>query len=244
MTAPIDQLRLQAGAWSIELDETRLSLLEKYARILAEYELSNVIGTRDPGQIVVDHLLDALSCLLVESFSKASTLIDVGAGGGLPGIPLAIVKPELRATLLEATEKKVAFLDYARAALDLENLSLLNVRAEEAGGRPEYRGTFDVATARALAALPVVVEYCAPLLGVGGIVLAMKGRLSEEELAGGRTAARKLGLELREMRKVEYLAELPQKERRLVVFEKVEKTPGRFPRRMGLAKKQPLDTRE
>lgn len=244
MTTPIERLCMQAEAWSIELDERRLSLLGEYARLLAEYELANVIGTRDRGQIVVEHLLDALSCLLIEDFFATSTLVDVGAGGGLPGIPLAIVRPGLDVTLLEATEKKVAFLDYARAALGLENLSLLNTRAEEAGRRPEHRGGFDVATARALAALPVVVEYCAPLLRVGGVVLAMKGRLSEEELAGGRIAARKLGLELRGMRKVEYLAELPQKERRLVVFDKVNTTSNKFPRRTGLAKKQPLDTKE
>lgn len=240
MTASINQLRFQAAAWNIKLDETQLSLLGEYARILAGYELANVIGTRDRGQIIVEHLLDALSCLLIEDFSETSTLVDVGTGGGLPGVPIAIVQPGLEVTLVEATEKKVAFLDYVRTSLNLGNLTLLNARAEEAGDQLGYRGMFDVATARALAALPVVLEYCAPLLRVGGTMLAMKGRLSEEELAGGRIAARELGLELCEVRKVEYLAELPQKERRLVVFKKVRTTPRRFPRRIGLAKKKPL----
>ena len=158
----------------------------------------------------------------------------------MPGIPLAISRPDLRVTLLEATKRKVRFLDYTRKTLGLRNLDLLQGRVEDEGKKAAYRETFDLAVARALAELPVVVEYCAPLVRVGGEILALKGRLTEEELSRGVAASRELGLEIREVREVKYRAELPQKERRLVVFEKTLATPNKFPRRAGLAKKRPL----
>lgn len=240
MRAVTEQLRLQVEAWGIELDESLIPLLDQYAQLLAGYELANVIGTTDRDQIVIEHLLDSLSCLLFEGFDRGNSLIDVGAGGGLPGVPLGIARPGLRVTLLEATEKKVKFLRHIREELDLQNMQLLNARAEEVGGRLEYREVFEIATARALAALPVVAEYCAPLVKVGGAILAMKGRLAEEELAQGVAAGSQLGLELRGVLEVKYSAELMQKERQLVVFEKVAATPKEFPRRIGLARKRPL----
>ena len=240
MTATAEQLRLQVEAWNLELDELQLPLLDRYAQLLAGYELANVIGTTDRDQIVIEHLLDSLSCLLFDGFDKGNSLIDVGAGGGLPGVPLGIARPGLSVTLLEATEKKVKFLRHVREELDLQNLWLLNARAEEVGRGSEYREVFEIATARALAALPVVAEYCAPFIKVGGTILAMKGRLAEEELAQGVAAGAELGLKLRGVLEVKYCAELTQKERRLVVFEKVAATPKKFPRRIGLARKRPL----
>lgn len=240
MNPALEQLRSQSAVWGIRLSDSRLALLERYARLLGSYELANVIGTRDPEKIVTEHLLDSLSCFLTKCVHEANSMIDVGTGGGLPGVPLAIVRPELRVALLEATEKKVSFLKLVQEELGLRNLELLNTRVEEVGRKPEYRETFELATGRALAALPVVAEYCAPLVRVGGTILSMKGRLSEEESSQGIAAAKQLGLELREVRGVEYQEWLPQKERRLVVFEKVAVTPHRFPRRVGLAKKRPL----
>ncbi len=242
MSTAIEQLRLQAEGWGIRLDHAQCSLLSAYADLLAGYELANVIGTRHREKIVLEHLIDSLSCLTGVNLRSGDSLVDVGTGGGLPGIPLAITHPELSVTLLEATEKKVRFLEYARAELGLRNLKVLHARAEDAGRKPRYRESFDLATARALAALPVIVEYCAPLVRPGGKILAMKGRLSEEELSKGIAASHELGVELGEVREVKYRAQLPQKERRLVVFDKVGTIPDRFPRRVGLAKKHPLGT--
>ncbi len=240
MRAAVKQLCSQVAAWGIELDEVRLPLLDQYANLLAGYELANIIGTKDRDQIVTDHLLDSLSCLLFEGLNRASMLIDVGTGGGLPGVPLGIARPKANVTLLEATQKKVDFLSYVRDELNLQNLRLRNARVEDVGKGVEYREAFEIATARALAALPVVAEYCAPLVKVGGAILAMKGRLGEEELEQGVAAGSELGLELRAVLEVEYSARLTQKERRIVVFEKVAATPKKFPRRVGLAKKRPL----
>ncbi len=243
MMAAVEQLRLQASEWGIELEHLRWPLLSAYADLLAGYDLANVIGTRDREKILREHVLDSLSCLTVEDIEWGGSLIDIGTGGGLPGIPLGIARPELCVTLLEATEKKVRFLEFVRAELTLNNLQVLHARAEEVGKDWAYRGTFDLATTRAVAALPVVLEYCAPLVRTGGKILAMKGRLTGEELSTGAVASRELGIELREVREVNYRAQLPQKERRLVVFDKVGVTPGRFPRKAGLAKKRPLGIR-
>src|SRR5215210_3391237 len=232
----LEQLRVQCKNWGIDLDGSQLRLLGAYADLLAGYELANVIGTRDRDQIVLEHLVDSLSCLAATGIQWDSCLIDVGAGGGLPGIPLSIARPDLRVTLLEVTEKKVRFLEYVKAKLKPGNLAVLHARAEDAGRESRYREAFDMATARALAALPVVLEYCTPLVRTGGKVLAMKGRLQEEELPQGIVAARELGAELSETPAVNYRSQLPQKERRLVVFDKVSATPARFPRRVGLAK--------
>ena len=231
---------MQGKDWDISLDGSQLRLLGAYADLLVEYELANVIGTRDWDRIVLEHIVDSLSCLTAAEVKWDGCLIDVGAGGGLPGIPLSVARPDLRVTSLEATEKKVRFLEYAKAELKLGNLEVLHARAEDAGREPRYREAFDLATARALAALPVVLEYCAPLVHTGGNVVAMKSRLQEEEISQGVAAARELGAELGETPLVDHHPQLPQKERRLVVFGKVRSTPVRFPRRVGLAKKRPL----
>lgn len=240
MEGSLEQVRLQSMEWGLELDELRLSLLGRYADILSGYELANVIGTRDRDDILLDHLVDSLSCFISEDLSQARSIVDVGTGAGLPGVPLAIVCPQLHVTLLEATEKKVRFLDYVRERLGLRNVEVLHARVEDVGSEPAYRETFDIATARALAALSVVVEYCAPLVRVGGGILAMKGRLAEEELEQGIAASSELGVELQEVKQVTQLAQLSQKARRLIVLSKVRKTPDRFPRRVGQAKKRPL----
>jgi len=241
MAEAIEQLRCQSKDWGIELGVPQIRLLATYADLLTRYELANVIGTRDWNQIVLEHLIDSLSCLKVVDTQRNYCLIDVGTGGGLPGIPLSVARPDLRVVLLETTEKKVRFLEYVKAELKLENLRVLHARAEEAAARDSrFREAFDLATARALAALPVVLEYCAPFVRIGGKVLAMKGRLQEEELSQGVAAAHKLGAELSETLEVAYRSQLPQKERRLLVFDKTSVTPARFPRRIGLAKKRPL----
>ncbi|MBV9454210.1 MAG: 16S rRNA (guanine(527)-N(7))-methyltransferase RsmG [Rubrobacter sp.] len=222
------------------MSNAQLSMMGNYAYVLASYELASVIGPKERAKIILEHLSDALSCYVVQDLHWVSSVIDVGAGGGLPGIPLGIVRSDLHVTLLEAIEKKVRFLNYAQAALGLPNVGVLHARAEEAAKQPAYREAFQFASARALAALPVVVEYCAPFVCVGGTILAMKGRLAKRELYTGVAASRELGVEFREVREVKYQAHLPQKERNLVVLDKVAATPSRFPRRVGVAKKRPL----
>lgn len=233
-------LLAQLHGWYGAPTDEQIARLSRYAELLAGYAAANVIGTREVPKILLDHVLDSLSCLHLQDLTSAERLIDVGSGGGLPGIPLAIVQPRLNVTLLEATEKKARFLEHAREELGLGNVRVLNRRAEEAGRQTEYRDRYDVVTSRALAALPVVVEYCAPFVRPGGRILAMKGRLENDELDAGERAAIKLAAEFHGVTEVPIHPELEQKQRRIVVFRKTRPTPTGYPRRVGLAKKRPL----
>ena len=236
-------MEVQAAAWGLRLGDERRGHLEEYAGLLARYDRANVIGTRDMDRILVDHVLDSLSCFLHEPLFRAGRLADVGSGGGLPGIPIEIVRPDLSATLVESTGKKAGFLRHAASELSLRGVEVANARVEDLGRAPAHRGAYDVVTCRAVARLSVVAEYCVPLLSTGGFVIAMKGRLDSEELAEGRGALEALGAEVGEIARVPMLPEVGEKERNLVILEKTRETPARYPRRAGIAAKRPLGIR-
>src|SRR5215216_7075451 len=222
----LELLARQASVWGLSLDTRRLARLEVFARLLSDYEEANVIGTRTLRGILLDHILDSLSCFLFEPLGAARRLVDVGSGGGLPGIPIKIAAPELEAMLVESTAKKVYFLRRAVETLSIEGTTITNARVEEIARTEAYRGAYDVAPARAVARLSVLAEYCVPLLKVGGYVISMKGRLPDEELSEGERAAETLGARVSEVIRVPHLPEVGEKERRLVVFQKVRETPG------------------
>jgi 16S rRNA (guanine527-N7)-methyltransferase len=236
----LELLRLQAASWGLLLDPDRLARLEWFACFLRDYEEANVIGTRELRGIVLDHVLDALSCFLFEPLSTARSLVDVGSGGGLPGVPIKIVEPQLRTSLVEATTKKARFLRHAAEMLSLDGVEIVNARVEEIARTDEHRGIYDAATVRAVARLSVVAEYCVPLLRVGGYVISMKGRLEEEEIYEGERAADKLGARISHLIRVSRMPELGEKERCLVILEKVEETSGKYPRDVGVPAKKPL----
>jgi 16S rRNA (guanine527-N7)-methyltransferase len=233
-------LRLQAAAWGLSLSPGCLARLEGYARLLRDYNEANVIGTRELRGIILDHVLDSLSCFLFRPLGMARSLVDVGSGGGLPGLPIKIVEPEVRATLVEATAKKARFLRRAVENLSLEGVEVTNARVEEIARTDAHRGVYDVATVRAVARLSVVAEYCVPLLRAGGHMISMKGRPEDEEIAEGERAAEELGARFSQLIKVPRLPELPKKERCLVVLKKLEETPGEYPRNVGVPAKRPL----
>jgi 16S rRNA (guanine527-N7)-methyltransferase len=238
-----DLVKLQADAWGLALGGAGLDRLIEYAGLLADYGRSNVIGARDMERIVLDHVLDSLSCFLLEPLSGAGRLADVGSGGGLPGIPIKIVKPDLHTTLIESTGKKSRFLGHAAEVMSLDGLEVVNARVEDLGQSPAYRGTYDVATARAVAHLAVIAEYCAPLLAVGGRAISMKARLDEAELREGKKAAELVGAKVSERIPVPFIPELGDRERQLVIIEKVRATPARYPRKPGMPTKRPLGAR-
>jgi 16S rRNA (guanine527-N7)-methyltransferase len=234
--------RSQALAWGVSLSDAQTEKLFDYARLLSTYSEANVVGEKEKSSLILNHVLDSLSCLLVRETVGAGSLVDVGSGGGLPGIPLAIAQPETRVTLLEATGKKTKFLRLAVEGLALENAGVLHGRAEDVGNGGR-RGQYDVATSRAVASLAVLAEYCLPLLRVGGVAVAMKAEPAVEELKAGRAAARELGGVLREVEPVPVLPEVSDRRRSLVVLEKTERTPAKYPRRPGLPRKHPLGER-
>ena len=190
---------------------------------------------RDPTRAVDDHLADSLVALELEQVANASRVADLGSGAGLPGLPLAIARPEAAFTLLESSARKCAFLERAVEACGLSNVEVVHVRAES---WRDGIGTHDLVTARALAQLDVVAEYAAPLLAVGGTLVAWRGRRDPESDAAGARAAELLGMSAPEVRPVR---PYPSAEHRhLYLISKVMDTPARFPRRPGIAAKRPL----
>ena len=136
----------QVAAWGLHLDRSQRERLLEYARLLALYDRANVIGTRDLDGILLAHVLDSLSCFLYGPLFDARSLADVGSGGGLPGIPLKIMKPDLATTLVESTRKKAGFLREAVESLSLESAEVADARVEELGREQAYRSAFDIVT--------------------------------------------------------------------------------------------------
>ena len=179
------------------------------------------------------HIADSLAGLEVDAVHEAARIVDLGSGAGLPGLVLAIERPEAEVVLVESVGKKCGWLERTIEELGLENVRVACARAEELEEAP-----FDVVTARALAALPVLCEYAAPLLGEGGALVAWKGAVDAREEADGLQAAEVLGLVREEVRAVEPYA--GSERRTLHVFRKVGPTPAGYPRRPGMAAKRPL----
>jgi 16S rRNA (guanine527-N7)-methyltransferase len=236
---PSELLEAQTAAWGVRLDEEQIDRLLRYARLLASYGRANVIGTRDLDRIILDHVLDSLSCFLHEPLLKAGRIADVGSGGGLPGIPISIVRRDLPTTLIESTGKKARFLRYAAEELMLGNVDVANARVEDIGRAHEHRGSYGVVTTRAVARMSVIAEYSVPLLEVCGQAIGMKGRLEREEFEEGCKALEELGAKVAGVLPVEMLPEVAGKERNLVIIQKVGETPARYPRRSGSVVKRP-----
>jgi 16S rRNA (guanine527-N7)-methyltransferase len=190
---------------------------------------------RDPEQATDRHVADSLVALELTAVRHSRRIADLGAGAGWPGLALAAALPEARVALVESAVRHCRYLERAMAAGGLANVEVVHARAED---WPAGRGAHDLVTARALAALPVLCEYAAPLLALGGALVAWKGAVEPAEAAAGAAAAEALGLEPVEVRPVEpYTA---AERRTLHVFRKVAPTPERFPRRAGMAVKRPL----
>jgi 16S rRNA (guanine527-N7)-methyltransferase len=193
----------------------------------------------EPERAVDIHVADSLSGLEVPELREASWIADIGAGAGFPGLVLAVALPRARVDMIESISRKCAVIDRLThaAGLDNEVVRALPMRTEERaawGGREAY----DVATARAVAALPVLVEYASPLLAVGGVFVDWKGARDADEEARGAEAAAHVGLQLDRVVEVEPFPEV--RVRNLVVYRKVSSCPERFPRRPGMAAKRPL----
>lgn len=220
------------------VSEEQVQLFLRYRQELIEWNgRFNLTAITDPAEILFKHFLDSAS-ILEAYVEPQARVLDIGAGAGFPGLPLKIVRPHWRVVLLEATGKKVTFLRHMIEALGLRDIEAVQGRAEELALRREYRAAFDLVTARAVASLPMLLEYAAPFCRVGGqIILPKKGDVAEE-LAQGKLAARQLGAVLRADRTVK----LPGLEdgRRLFVWEQVKKCPEQFPRSGSAMAKKPL----
>lgn len=206
--------------------------------LLAWNERINLTAIRDIEGIRTKHFLDSLTPLLELRDPEPRSLIDIGTGAGFPGIPLKILLPNLKLTLVESVGKKAAFCQHVVDTLSLENVEVLTARAEDLGHDPAHREKYDWALARAVAVLPVLMEYLLPLVRVGGAALAQKGENAHAEVQASANALKHLGGVLRRLTPVS----LPgvADERFLVVIDKKGTTPPLYPRRAGLPTKKPL----
>ncbi len=231
----IDRIRFvqTLKKYDIELSEKQLEQLDKYAEILVDYnEKVNLTAITDPQGIEEKHFLDSL--LFAKNPLVKGKVADVGTGAGFPGIVTKIYKPEIDLTLIEPTGKRCTFLQYALDTLGLEG-SVVKERAEEAA-RKQWREQFDVVTARAVADMRVLSEYCIPLAKVGGYFIAMKGD-GEKELTPAMKAIEKLGGKYENMETFS----LPDESKRcLIISKKAKETPKVYPRNGGKIAKAPL----
>lgn len=243
-------MSLQDGArrMGIELSDEQVRAFELYRSTLLEWnQRFNLTAITDPAEIDAKHFLDSLSCLAAlptidggtvdQWLGRSITAVDVGAGAGFPGLPMRIVWPGLRLTLLEATGKKCRFMEHVVAELGLENVAVVNARAEDFG-QGSGRGQFDLGLVRAVSRISTLLEYTLPLLRIGGWLVAQKGRDPEQELVAAQAALNTLGGSLHDVLAVDVPG--MEAERNLVVVVKASPTPGAYPRRAGIPQRQPL----
>ena len=240
------RLREQAAAMGVSVTPDTAEKFYLYAaRLVETNQRVNLTAITDPEGILVKHFLDSLTLapLLAERSAAALSLIDVGTGAGFPGVPLALVCPGLKLTLLDALQKRLTFLEGLCRELAVP-AALIHARAEEAGRRPALREQFDVATARAVAGLPVLCEYLLPLVKPGGRMVAMKGPDGASELVAAAGALSVLSGRPEPVRRLSLPpAPLPGEERvdrLLLIVDKTAPTPTAYPRPPAKIAKKPL----
>ncbi len=225
--------------FNISLTNAQLDAFRIYEReLLAWNKRVNLTAIREPSQVRIKHFLDSLTCLCVMRDAASARVIDVGTGAGFPGLPLKIVNPGIKLTLVESVGKKVEFCRHIAHALSLEGVEVIQERAETIGQMPEHRQKYDWVLARAVAVMPVLVEYLLPLARIGGAALAMKGENAPAEAHEAEHATQLLGGHLRKLAPV--ILPSVVEERYLVVVDKIAATPDSYPRRVGLPAKRPL----
>jgi len=228
---------LSAGlpALGLALPEETLQKLCAFARAMVKQnEVMNLTGITEETAVAKLHLLDSLTVAACVEL-QGKTLIDVGCGAGFPGVPLAIACPDTKVTLLDSLQKRLNFLEAVSSAAGCET-KRIHARAEDAGREPALRESYDIACARAVAAMPNLCEYCLPFVKKGGVFIAMKGPGLEEELAAAERALRILGGKLES---VHSFTLADGSERNIAVIRKTKPTPPNYPRPAAKMKKQP-----
>lgn len=223
--------------FSIGLTETHVEKFLIYKDILKEWnEKMNLTAIEEDRDIIMKHFVDSLS-ILPHIKNRDGSLIDVGTGAGFPGIPLKILCPGMKVTLLDSLDKRIKFLNEVIKRINLEDIHTVHGRAEDFGNNKEFREAFDISVARAVANLPVLLEYCLPFVKPGGIFIAMKGS-STEEVESSKKALEVLGGEIETVQEMV----LPGSDikRNIIIIKKLRQTPTKFPRKAGKPSKDPI----
>lgn len=240
-TAAMPLLQQWAARFGAPLAEHRLDAFRIYRDELLAWNSSraNLTAITDPDEVESRLFLESLWCAAALPSTDGARLIDIGSGGGFPGLPLAIAFPGLDVTLVEATSKKTQFLEHVIARLELSNAHAIHGRAEDLAHDPEHREVYDAAMARALAPLPALVELCLPFVKVGGLLIAPKGADAEHEIDAASNALSTLGGEVEGIILPDSDSPISA-DHRLVVIRKAAPTPETYPRRAGMPTRRPL----
>lgn len=234
----MELLKSGLDVMGIELDDLKLGQFERYLYLLLEYNKRvNLTAIKEPREIIVQHFLDSVSILAMDIFQPGMKILDVGSGAGFPGIPIKIALPYLNMMLLDASKKRVTFLNHVIETLKLDEIVAVHGRAEELG-HTQYREAFDVVVSRAVAPLRVLCEYCIPFVRPGGLFLSYKGPGAMEELKASEHAIDILGGHFVGVKNVN--VPFSEKTHNIVMIRKEKITPVKYPRSPGKPQKSPL----
>jgi 16S rRNA (guanine527-N7)-methyltransferase len=234
-----DFLRENLKKIGCEPNDLQCEQLNNFHKILCEWnEFMNLTGITEYNEVVIKHFVDSLAVNCVYSFKKTDRVVDIGTGAGFPGIPLKIMYPDTRFTLLDSLNKRIKFLDEVIRINLLDGIETLHGRAEDYARDKNYREAFDVCVSRAVANLSTLSEYCLPYVKVGGVFISYKAGQLDEELKASERAIKLLGGEIKEVHKLT----LPDTDidRTFVVIKKTVATSRKYPRKAGLPSKEPL----
>lgn len=234
----VEWLTKQLSTQGIELSEEQQRQFQTYYQMLVEWnEKINLTSITEEHEVYLKHFYDSIAPSFYTDLTKELTICDIGAGAGFPSIPLKIIFPNLKVTIVDSLNKRINFLNQLAEALDLENVNFVHDRAETFG-KGVYRESYDIVTARAVARLSVLSELCLPLVKKGGQFIALKSSKGEEELEEARFGLGILGGKVRET--ISY--ELPEEagERQMMIIDKRSQTPKKYPRKPGTPNKSPL----
>lgn len=231
-----DNFILELKEIGIICDEEKLNKLDKYYELLVEWnEKINLTAITDYEQVYLKHFYDSLTIVKTINLNDIETLCDVGTGAGFPGIVLKIIYPHLKLTLIDSLNKRTIFLQNVVDELKLENVDIIHTRCEEYA--INVRERFDVVTARAVASLSMLIEYCSPLVKVNGFFIPMKGNV-DNELESSRHAIDALSLQVKDI--VKFNLPVEESERTIIKFLKTKETNKKYPRKFSEMKKKPL----
>lgn len=223
--------------FGVEIDDNAFERLDKYAEMLVETNKSfNLTAITEPDDVTVKHFADCLALFGIVDISENSKIIDVGTGAGFPGLVLLLTRPDIKMTFLDSTKKKLGFIQNVLDETGVK-AEVVHARAEEAGQNPQYREKYDFATARAVANLTNLSEYCLPFVKVGGEFISMKSAASDDEIKSAENAIGILGGKIKTDTVFDLTEEMP---RRILEIKKISQTPTKYPRPSAKIAKNPI----
>lgn len=237
-----DIMKKSADQLDLAFSRDQYEQFMQYKTLLKEWnEKLNLTAITEDDEIISKHFIDSIQAFQSEELNDAESLIDVGTGAGFPGLPIKIMKPELKITLLDSLNKRLNFLRAVSEEMSLENVEFVHSRAEDGARKPEYRDSFDIAVSRAVANLTLLTELCLPYVKVGGHFIALKGPAVEQEIKDAEYAIKVLGGKI--IRIQEVLVEGTDLNHNLVVIRKMKPTPKAYPRSSAAIKKSLITAR-